>query len=246
MALNRGIQSALFYYLSCAPYHSRRHRHARLQEAKRDQADREQLAAEMPELFQQQQASGYWYSTPGTTNPGWQAEIDAGPMPPARKGRQGHKRTEGAGAVDVWAGEKYAGAGESRTATAGPNAKRARIERSEEETVLTKPPRARLPPAPGNPAINEMHPPTVTKFTRDEIAWVREPLPTADVMMSKPRRRRRRPPDGDDAREASVFDEEEFQRLWKRAPTEKEVREWVFEHVGRGSDVIAHRRSAEF
>ena len=71
MALHRGIQSAIFYYLSCAPCAEARYRKKRKQEAVRGRADREALEAEMPNLYR--------HPSPSSTNPHWQAEIAAGP-----------------------------------------------------------------------------------------------------------------------------------------------------------------------
>ena len=79
MALHRGIQSAIFYYLSCAPCSDARHRKKRKQEARRDKADRELLEGQMPDLYR--------HPSPSSTNPYWQAEIALGPQPVSRNGK---------------------------------------------------------------------------------------------------------------------------------------------------------------
>nr|POE49355.1 hypothetical protein CFP56_32505 [Quercus suber] len=71
MALHRGIQSAIFYYLSCAPCADARYRKKRKEEAAQDRAEWEQLEAQMPNLYR--------HPSPSSTNPYWQAEIAMGP-----------------------------------------------------------------------------------------------------------------------------------------------------------------------
>lgn len=85
MALHRGIQSAIFYYVSCAPCADARYRKKRKKEAVRGRADREALEAEMPGVYR--------HPSPSSTNPHWQAEIAAGPTLSAR----GKKKQNGAG-----------------------------------------------------------------------------------------------------------------------------------------------------
>lgn len=71
MALHRGIQSALFYYLSCAPCTGYSNRKKRRKEATRDRADKHALEMEQPGLYR--------HPSPFATNPHWQTEIEAGP-----------------------------------------------------------------------------------------------------------------------------------------------------------------------
>ncbi len=82
MALHRGIQSAIFYYLSCAPCADARYRKKRKQEAVRGRAEREALQAEMPDA--------YHHPSPSSTNPYWQSEIAAGPTLVARGRKKGN------------------------------------------------------------------------------------------------------------------------------------------------------------
>ncbi|KAK3067267.1 hypothetical protein LTR53_015966 [Teratosphaeriaceae sp. CCFEE 6253] len=72
MALHRGIQSAIFYYLSCAPCSDARYRKRRKQEAHRDRLAKAELEAQMPDLYR--------HPSPSSTNPHWQAEIALGPV----------------------------------------------------------------------------------------------------------------------------------------------------------------------
>lgn len=72
MAIHRGIQSVIFFYVSCAPCVATRDRKKRKQDAVRGRADREALAAEMPGMYR--------HPSPSSTNPYWQSEIAAGPV----------------------------------------------------------------------------------------------------------------------------------------------------------------------
>lgn len=79
MAIHRGIQSALFYYLSCAPCAEAGYRKKRKKEAERGRADREALYVEMPNVYR--------HPSPSSTNPHWATEIAAGPTL-AHRGRK--------------------------------------------------------------------------------------------------------------------------------------------------------------
>lgn len=79
MAIHRGIQSAIFYYLSCAPCSEARYRKKRKKEAERGRADREALYVEMPNVYR--------HPSPSGTNPHWATEIAAGPTL-AHRGRK--------------------------------------------------------------------------------------------------------------------------------------------------------------
>ena len=79
MALHRGIQSAIFYYLSCAPCAEARYRKKRKKEAEHGRAEREALYVEMPNVYR--------HPSPSSTNPHWATEIEAGPRL-AQRGRR--------------------------------------------------------------------------------------------------------------------------------------------------------------
>lgn len=83
MALHRGIQSALFYYLSCAPCTGWSYRKKRRKEADRDRAEKHQLEMEQPGLYR--------HPSPFATNPNWQTEIDLGPHPVPAKRKKGDR-----------------------------------------------------------------------------------------------------------------------------------------------------------
>lgn len=71
MALHRGIQSAIFYYLSCAPCTGYSYRKKRRKEAIRDRALKHALQEDNPGLYR--------HPSPFATNPHWQEEIELGP-----------------------------------------------------------------------------------------------------------------------------------------------------------------------
>ncbi|KAK5161597.1 hypothetical protein LTR04_004107 [Oleoguttula sp. CCFEE 6159] len=87
MAIHRGIQSVIFYYLSCAPctgygYHKRLRK-----EAERGRADKRVLQTEQPDFYRQ--------PSPYATNPYWQEEVTMGPgPPPRRKGKKGVQKSQ--------------------------------------------------------------------------------------------------------------------------------------------------------
>ena len=73
MAIHRGIQSAIFYYLSCAPCTGYSYRKKRRKEADRDRVAKHALEMEQPGLYR--------HPSPFATNVHWQTEIDLGPTP---------------------------------------------------------------------------------------------------------------------------------------------------------------------
>lgn len=74
MALHRGIQSALFYYISCAPCTEARGRRKRRKDAEKDR--------EQKRLYEELHPGLYRHPSPFATNPHWQVEIDLGPGRP--------------------------------------------------------------------------------------------------------------------------------------------------------------------
>ncbi|KAF2188110.1 hypothetical protein K469DRAFT_567088 [Zopfia rhizophila CBS 207.26] len=77
--LMRGIQSAVFHYVSCAPCTGYMYRKRRRAQAKKDRKARKRLQMEQPELYHQPE--------PSSTNPYWTEEIVMGPGPPPRRAR---------------------------------------------------------------------------------------------------------------------------------------------------------------
>ena len=90
MSVGRGIQSVIFYYLSCAPCTKAANRRNRKRQASLDRKDREAILAGLPDTYRQ--------PSPFRTNDHWAAEIRAGPGPPERnikKKERERRRREG-------------------------------------------------------------------------------------------------------------------------------------------------------
>lgn len=213
MALHRGIQSAVFYYLSCAPCADARYRKKRKQEAALGRADWEELEAQMPNLYR--------HPSPSSTNPHWQAEIALGPAltrgkrkaNPAGSQRE-LKSSQGSNlpsSVDLPGGARTS----DERADGGWNLRQ--YQREDEQlwgTTVTEPPwRGHLdgqgntvdgPTRPAkvklkgsssslstfqeyrNPTINDLHPAIVTRVnTRADVAWMLQPPPVAEIMSGK-------------------------------------------------------------
>lgn len=77
MSLGVGIQSVVFYVLSCSACSKISHRHKAKTEAKRERAEKKKLETDQPGL--------YHHPSPFNTNPFWDEEITLGPGPPSRK-----------------------------------------------------------------------------------------------------------------------------------------------------------------
>lgn len=81
MSIGYGIQSVIFYVLSCSTCSKISHRHRAKAIAKREHAEKAQFESEQPGL--------YHHPSPFKTNPFWDEEISLGPGPPSRKGGTG-------------------------------------------------------------------------------------------------------------------------------------------------------------
>lgn len=225
MALHRGIQSAIFYYLSCAPCTGYSYRKKRRKEAIKDRAQKQQMEMDDPGLYR--------HPSPFATNPHWQTEIDLGPTPlPTRnkktsqkKSRTGNESTlasytslplarpdtdDGSWKVrkhqredeDLW------GSNASRTSILGGSVINGK-------GIISRPPTARTARTDktgtsyysvNNPPINDLHPAIVTRLENKEDAmWMLQPPPSARVMSGRdpPPTRRRRGSDSASSRMSS-------------------------------------------
>jgi len=77
MSVGRGIQSVIFYYLSCAPCTKVANRRNRKRQSDKDKSEREAIALQNPNTYRQ--------PSPFRTNEYWAEEIRAGPGPPIRR-----------------------------------------------------------------------------------------------------------------------------------------------------------------
>ncbi|KJX94188.1 hypothetical protein TI39_contig4210g00001 [Zymoseptoria brevis] len=214
MAIHRGIQSAIFFYLSCAPCADARYRKRRKREAAWDRAAREELAAELP--------GAYRHPSPSSTNPHWQTEIALGPTgvvrgkkkanassDPRRRAPTGlSMRSESRSELDLahnerdgdrWNYRPYQRDDEelwgslnnlNGTTYDGSGLQMPARVRTKDSTSSTYQPNR-------NPPISDLHPATVTKVSsREEVMWMMQPPPVAEVMNGKERACRSRSDSG--------------------------------------------------
>ncbi|KAK5734857.1 hypothetical protein LTR17_008629 [Elasticomyces elasticus] len=254
----RGLQSVIFFYLSCAPCISSRALKQRKRDAERDRKDKAEALAHTPETYQ--------HPSPSATNPYWAAEIAAGPTPNLGKGRKKKAQTntnsprKGNGGAAPQSNNSSPSASSTNIAQLdGRNDSKFSVgprQRVDEEDCIgngpTRPPKAYTKERYDdytNPPINDMHPATVTKFTRDEVAWLMEPPPTADVMMGKARPQGTRSnsitsrPSMQPIREQTEMTDVTLPSAVHRINNTDELGEWVHQHTKRTG--ITHRWSME-
>ncbi|KAL8689745.1 MAG: hypothetical protein Q9218_004644 [Villophora microphyllina] len=203
----RGFQSAVFYYVSCAPCTQRAYRRKRRKDIARSKAARDMEDGLYP------------HPAPFSTNQYWQEEMALGPGPPRKKKDMDRKRGRDSAQMsqrDLTTGNS------ARTGTSSADTIIAKI--STEESVEVEQERRSgdgwnrrryqrededlwgadsvYDPQPGdknyyvakNPAVNDLHPPVVsTQPThRSETRWMLQPPPSARVMEGKERANRSR------------------------------------------------------
>lgn len=202
----RGFQSAIFYYISCAPCTKLAYRRKRRKQLKRERAEKALHDAE---------EGIHQHPSPFSTNPYWKEEISLGPGPPQRKavrdgkgkpkdsrglrtGGVGSSTETGTSSADTIVGEE----GGEKIVDSGEVWNKRRYQREDEilwgkEEEEGKPtgmsPASRS--ASGNasyyqarnPAVNDLHPPVVsTQPThRSETQWMLQPPPRAKIMEGK-------------------------------------------------------------
>ncbi|KAL8828618.1 MAG: hypothetical protein Q9170_006529 [Blastenia crenularia] len=205
----RGFQSAVFYYVSCAPCNELAYRRRR-----RKGAARSKVGNEMEEGL-------YPHPSPFSTNVYWREEMALGPGPPQKKKNRDRERQQRArglaasqeGQRDLVTGSSAdTGTSSADTVTgssslqgvtefeqerrSGENWNRRRYQREDEflwgvdnaSEISDNYCTAR------NPAVNDLHPPVVsTQPThRSETRWMLQPPPSAKVMSGKERANRSR------------------------------------------------------
>lgn len=208
MAIHRGIQSALFFYLSCAPCADARYRKRRKQEAINSQREALEI---------QQTAASYIHpGAPSSTNQHWGSEIALGPTL-VRRGRK--KTNTGESQRALQPGRVSSNSSHNASTTDVGQRMNLHVDQRDDEPLwgssnvfdgslysgsIRRPPTARTAGSQSsmyhsnrNPAINEMHPPTVTKVSRrEDVMWMMQPLPVAEVMSGKERPARGRSDSG--------------------------------------------------
>lgn len=211
----RGFQSAIFYYLSCAPCSKLSYRRKRRKGYKRAKAEKALHDAENGQ---------YEHPSPFSTNPYWSEEIAIGPGPPDRKAvRDGKIRPEKNSAKERERRLHTGGVGSStetgvssaitvigceppeQSRNSGEVWNKNRYQREDEilwglEEQDTKSSIGMAPVSrtgsgskyqyyARNPAINDLHPPVVSTRPRDktETLWMIQPPPRAKLMAGKER-----------------------------------------------------------
>lgn len=202
----RGFQSAIFYYISCAPCTKLAYRRKRRKQLKRERSEKALHEAE---------EGLHQHPSPFSTNPYWKEEISLGPGPPQRKAVRDGKgkpkdsrglRTGGVGSstetgtssadtvVEEDGGEKMMDNGEDWNRRRYQREDEILWGKEEEDGKLTgMSPASRSASGNANyyqarnPAVNDLHPPVVsTQPThRSETQWMLQPPPRAKIMEGK-------------------------------------------------------------
>ena len=197
----RGFQSAIFYYISCAPCTKLNYRRRRRKQLKREKSEKALHEAE--EGLQQ-------HPSPFSTNPYWNEEISLGPGPPQRRANRdgkGKPKDRGLRTGEIGSSTKTGtssadtmvqGEGVEQMRDSGEGWNKRRYQR-EDEILWGKEEQDGKPSVSGsasgnasyyqarNPAVNDLHPPVVsTQPThRSETRWMLQPPPKAKIMEGK-------------------------------------------------------------
>lgn len=210
MSVWRGIQSVIFFYVSCAPCSDAATRKKRNRQAVHDEHLRVELEAAHPDYPSQ--------AAPGSVNPHWQIEIDSGPMTMSKQKTMdsdfSRTRSRDLNKADRRDSKRDLKPSATKTSTASSKVQSAVdvtytqrhlmvYQRPDEElwgapssstvNLPTRPGTARTKTSATNiyhqarhPAVNDLHPPTTRKIAdREEVAWMLQPLPSAAVMTGK-------------------------------------------------------------
>ncbi|MCJ1475692.1 hypothetical protein MMC13_004355 [Lambiella insularis] len=208
----RGFQSAIFYYVSCAPCTKLNYQRKRRKQNRRERLEKsadEETATDI-----------YKHPSPFSTNIYWREEMALGPGPPPKKGDRGKAKNSSSRELNTGAPSSSAGASsadttlvvESIDATQGTESgegwNRRRYQRPDEilwgfdtdddgvSIGLSRPNTTSSGThyTARNPAVNDLHPPVVsTQPTRkSETRWMLQPPPSAKVMEGKERAKRSR------------------------------------------------------
>lgn len=210
----RGFQSAIFYYLSCAPCTKLAYQRRRRKANQR---------ARMEEATIEAEQGLYQHPTPFSTNIYWREEMMLGPGPPQKKGnrdRDKQKTESSRGLRSGGAGSSsLTGASSADTVVVDEIGEREQQERRsgehwnirryqrEDETLWgidrdLELGRSRSSTTgsggnyyvPRNPAVNDLHPPVVSTqpTDRNETRWMLQPPPSAKIMEGKVKAKRSR------------------------------------------------------
>lgn len=216
----RGFQSAVFFYVSCAPCHQLSYQRRRRKDNKRAKTDLGTSEAEQ---------GLYRHPSPFNTNDYWKEEMAMGPGPPQRKQRdQKAKERErerqrggrdlatagvGSSADTVVGSEGVDGREIEQERPSGEGWNRRRYQREDELLWGIHLGHGSRKGSPGkgrsragttssagsyqygcNPAVNDLHPPIVSTLpmNKSEMRWMLQPPPPARIMEGKERANRSR------------------------------------------------------
>ncbi|MCJ1286936.1 hypothetical protein MMC26_006282 [Xylographa opegraphella] len=211
----RGFQSAIFYYVSCAPCTKLAYQRKRRKQNRREKAEHAAIEEVSPEFYQ--------HPSPFSTNIYWREEMVLGPGPPPKKGDRNNKSKNGStrelntGGYGSSAGassadstlvvESLDGLSPVQEAASEQGWNTRRYQRPDEilwgfDLEAGGMPSINPTGTSGsgtyytarNPAVNDLHPPVVsTQPTRkSETRWMLQPPPSAKVMEGKARTPRSR------------------------------------------------------
>lgn len=216
----RGFQSAIFYYVSCAPCTKFAYQHRRRKTRKR------------PNAAQKAEEGAYQHPSPFSTNMYWREEMLLGPGPPLKKKERDKERekerdnwnrglstggsaltgTSSADTMVVTEGVEGKEVEQERLSGEGWNKRR--YQRGDEilwgfdDTDRAHTPSSGISRTPNsssggnhyyarNPEVNDLHPPIVnTPLDRSQTRWMLQPPPSARVMAGKEREHRSRSDSG--------------------------------------------------
>jgi len=220
----RGFQSAIFYYVSCAPCTKFAYQHRRRKNRKRASAEREA------------EEGAYQHPSPFSTNIYWREEMLLGPGPPQKKKERDKEREKerenwnrglstggsaltGASSADTMVvTEGVEGKEVEQERLSGEGWNKRRYQREDEilwgyddtgraHTPSSGMSRTRNSSSGGNhyyarnPEVNDLHPPIVnTPLDRSQTRWMLQPPPSARVMAGKEREHRSRSDSGNSGR----------------------------------------------
>jgi hypothetical protein len=174
-----GIQSAIFYYVSCGPCNLARSERQRRRQAKELELSQAQWFAENPK------STRYIQPPPFQTNKHWEEDIALGPFPMVQSGRRSRARTKDSGNGHSRA---IASAG-TATSDAGSSVNTAKryqrpAEEFEDDTIPGDRRPAWLGKYTGAPQVNDLHPPVASVIPKaaDERRWMKAPPPSTDFL----------------------------------------------------------------
>ena len=220
----RGFQSAIFYYVSCAPCTKFAYQRRRRKDRRRANAEHEV------------EEGSYQHPSPFSTNMYWREEMLLGPGPPQKKKERDKEREKerenwnrglgtggsaltGASSADTMVGtEGVEGRRIEQERPSGEGWNKRRYQREDEilwgfddddhaHTSDVGISRARTSSSGGpyyfarNPEVNDLHPPIVnTPTNKSQTRWMLQPPPSARVMEGKERANRSRSDSGTSGR----------------------------------------------